>query len=246
MTEAMQSWCTHFAEKVEKTFPNRVAFIGVQGSWKRGEANEHSDIDMVVILDTLGLQDLCAYRKLIESLPEREKMCGFLSGVQELKNWPEAELFQFYYDTKAIWGELSHFIMQPTRRNAKQALQKGAADIYHAACHCFLFEQHKEDTLAALYKNVLFLMQAMVFCREGVYCENAQQLQQWLEDRELRLLHRCMAREEICRMQASELENCFGELIGWCSEMISLKDDEPHSKVPPAHCKAPRDEEGGH
>ncbi len=47
----------------------------------RGEAIEASDIDLVVLLDTVELADLDVYRSIIHALPEKHKACGFISGT---------------------------------------------------------------------------------------------------------------------------------------------------------------------
>ena len=44
-------WMDGFLKAVNETFENRVWFLGLQGSYGRGEAIETSDIDIVVILD---------------------------------------------------------------------------------------------------------------------------------------------------------------------------------------------------
>ena len=50
MTFDINSWCELFAGKAQKTFGEKLLFIGLQGSYKRGEADDNSDIDIVVIL----------------------------------------------------------------------------------------------------------------------------------------------------------------------------------------------------
>ena len=80
MTEQMQAWSQNFARKMQELFPSRVAFVGIQGSHRRGEATAHSDIDMVVILDELRMEDLKKYRDFVMTMEEREAMCGFVSG----------------------------------------------------------------------------------------------------------------------------------------------------------------------
>ena len=45
------NWMQYFTQKLNETFENRVWFVGLQGSYARGEATETSDIDIVVILD---------------------------------------------------------------------------------------------------------------------------------------------------------------------------------------------------
>ena len=44
------AWMNDFLQNLNHTFENRVWFVGLQGSFARGEATETSDIDVVVIL----------------------------------------------------------------------------------------------------------------------------------------------------------------------------------------------------
>ena len=52
------NWVNEFLSALNKQFGNRVWFVGLQGSFARGEATENSDIDMVVILDELSASDV--------------------------------------------------------------------------------------------------------------------------------------------------------------------------------------------
>ena len=64
----LSTWLHTFLSALEETFPNRVWFVGLQGSYARGEATEASDIDIVVILDELLVQiDKTAVCKAIKS-----------------------------------------------------------------------------------------------------------------------------------------------------------------------------------
>lgn len=94
---------TEFIKKymaaLDQAFPDRVWFAGLQGSYGREEATEASDIDMVGILDQLSASDIHTYDAMLDTLPCRELICGFLSGRQELENWEPSELFQFCRDT---------------------------------------------------------------------------------------------------------------------------------------------------
>lgn len=57
----IESWITALTEKLKTTFGDRLLFVGLQGSYQRGEAHEDSDIDAVVILNVLTLDDLKQY-----------------------------------------------------------------------------------------------------------------------------------------------------------------------------------------
>ena len=79
------TWMQKFLHSLNETFANRVWFVGLQGSYGRGEATETSDIDMVVILDELSAKDVEAYNRMLNTLSHRELICGFLSGKTEIK-----------------------------------------------------------------------------------------------------------------------------------------------------------------
>lgn len=100
------SWINSFLQALQLNFGERVWFVGLQGSYGRGEATETSDIDIVVILDKLSFSDIQSYNNMLDTLPHRELICGFLSGKDEILNWETSDLFQFYYDTKPIKGSL--------------------------------------------------------------------------------------------------------------------------------------------
>ena len=172
----IKTWITSFTEKVEQTFPNRVWFIGLQGSYGRGEATETSDIDVVVILDVLRIDDLKAYRDMLDTLPNRDLICGFISGKNELLNWETSDLFQFYYDTTPIKGSLDCLLEKIDKQTVKRAIRIGACNIYHACVHNFVHEK-SDDILRSLYKSAAFVLQAVWFYETGKYIKSKAELQ---------------------------------------------------------------------
>ena len=64
-------WMQNFLQTLNETFANRVWFVGLQGSYGRGEATETSDIDVVVILDELSAADIQTYNAMLDTLPHR-------------------------------------------------------------------------------------------------------------------------------------------------------------------------------
>ena len=65
----------------------RLIYVGLQGSYLRGEATETSDIDIMAVIRDMTVADLDAYRKAIESLEGFDKSCGFICGKDELMHW---------------------------------------------------------------------------------------------------------------------------------------------------------------
>ena len=71
----MTEWMQGFLRALDDTFGNRVWFVGLQGSYGRGEATETSDIDVVVILEALSAADIQSYSAMLDTLPNRELIC---------------------------------------------------------------------------------------------------------------------------------------------------------------------------
>ncbi len=172
----VKNWIAEFTNKVEQTFSDRVWFIGLQGSYGRGEATDTSDIDVVVILDELRINDLKTYRDMLDTLQNRQLICGFISGKDELLNWEASDLFQFYYDTTPIKGTLDSLIEKVDMQAVKRAIRIGACNIYHACVHNFVHEK-SEDILRSLYKSAAFVLQAVWFYETGKYIKSKAELQ---------------------------------------------------------------------
>ena len=166
-----------FLNALNDYFGDRVWFVGLQGSFARGEATSSSDIDMVVILDELSSTDVATYNTMLDTLPHRELICGFLSGKNEILNWEPSDLFQFYYDTKPIKGSLDELLLLIDDTAVTRAIKIGACNIYHGCVHNILYEK-SEEILRGLYKSASFVMQAIAFKQTGKYISHQKDLLQ--------------------------------------------------------------------
>lgn len=164
----INTWKNQFLQSLTETFNDRVWFVGLQGSYGRGEATETSDIDMVVILDELFPVDIHTYHAMLDTLPHRELTCGFLSGKQEILNWEPSDLFQLYYDTKPIKGSLEEALSLLDEAAVNRAIKIGACNIFHGCVHNMLYRK-SENSLMGLYKSASFVVQAICFKQTGKY-----------------------------------------------------------------------------
>ncbi len=162
------TWMNNFLHALHTNFGERVWFIGLQGSYGRGEATETSDIDIVVILHELSALDIQAYNNMLDTLPHRDLICGFLSGKDEILNWEASDLFQFYYDTKPIKGSLDELLLHIDGVAVDRAIKIGACNIYHGCVHNMLYEK-SDEILRGLYKSASFVVQAICFKQTGNY-----------------------------------------------------------------------------
>ena len=170
-------WMQNFSQELNKTFSNRVWFVGLQGSYGRGEATQTSDIDVVVILDDLSAMDIQTYNNMLDTMPHRELICGFLSGKQEILNWEPSDLFQFCNDTTPIVGSLDEVMTVIDENAVNRAIKIGACNIFHGCVHNMLYEK-SEDILRGLYKSASFVVQAIAFKQTGNYFRHQKDLLQ--------------------------------------------------------------------
>ena len=173
----INAWMNGFLQKLNEVFADRVWFVGLQGSYGRGEATETSDIDVVVILDELRAQDIQIYQEMLDVMPHRELICGFLSGKDEIINWEPSDLFQFYHDTTPIKGSLDCLLPLIDSTAIDRAIKFGACNIYHGCVHNMLHEK-SEDILRGLYKAASFVVQAIVFKQTNNYVKSQKDLLQ--------------------------------------------------------------------
>ena len=171
------AWMKDFLKSLNETFANRVWFVGLQGSYGRGEATETSDIDVVVILDELSAMDIQTYNDMLDTLSHRDLICGFLSGKSEILNWEPSDLFQFCHDTTPIQGSLDEVMAVIDESVVNRAIKIGTCNIFHGCVHNMLYEK-SEDILRGLYKSASFVVQAIVFKQTGNYIIHQKDLLQ--------------------------------------------------------------------
>ena len=210
-------WIESFLQALDACFGARVWFVGLQGSYSRGEATETSDIDTVVILDQLDAEDVKAYHAMLDTLPHRELMCGFLSGKEELFNWDAADLFQFYHDTKPIRGSLDALLAVIDDAAVGRAVKLGACNIYHGCVHNMLYDK-SEDIVRGLYKAASFVVQAIFFRQTGKYIGRQKDLLEAVSEEEREIVKISM---QLKNGGAVEFDRMSEMLFAWAKKWVS-------------------------
>lgn len=211
-------WMESFTKLLKATFGERIYFVGLQGSYGRGEATDSSDIDVVVILDKLTTEDIKTYSDMIDTLPNRELICGFLSGKDELINWEPSDLFQFFYDTTPIEGTLDELLGKIDNAAVDRAIKTGACNIYHGCVHNMLYEK-SDDIVRGLYKSASFVIQAIVFKNTGKYMKHQKELLEAAGSEEKEILNGFIA---LKNGAAVEFDTMSEHLFNWVKKLISL------------------------
>ena len=212
----IDNWINTFLDAVNDTFANRVWFVGLQGSYGRGEARDTSDIDVVVVLDELSVADIETYNAMLDTLPHREMICGFLSGKNELLNWEPSDLFQFCNDTIPIKGSLDEVLAVVDESAVTRAIKIGVCNIYHGCVHNMLHEK-SDDILRGLYKSASFVIQAIVFKQTGNYIKQQNELQLLVSSDEKTIIDTFVYLKNGGKVDFCEMSE---ELFAWCKKKL--------------------------
>lgn len=176
-----------FLSALDENFGDKIWFVGLQGSYGRNEATDTSDIDVVVIFDELKSKDIDNYNQMLNGLTNREVICGFVSGKDELLNWEPSDLFQFYNDTKPIKGSLDDLLPLIDHKAIQRSIKIGVCNIYHGCVYNMLFDKN-DEILKGLYKSASFVVQAIHFKQTGKYVSYLTDLKQVVFDKEKEII----------------------------------------------------------
>lgn len=224
----IENWMEELAGKLAGEFGPRLLFLGLQGSYGRGEAKEDSDIDVVTVLDRVELSDLDAYRAIVRAMPEGEKACGFLCGLQELKSWPKYDLLAVARDTRDVYGRLADLLPPLGRDDLADAAAIGASGIYHAAVHTYLYADRTSwpGFLKGVHKGAFFTLRALCELRTGENVRTKKDLLPLLAGDEREILAYGLSGTE------ERPEAVFARLIRWSAAAMAEAQAVESAKFP--------------
>lgn len=218
----LTTYMTELIELLKQTFSHRLRYVGLQGSYLRGEADENSDIDIMVVLDQLSVPDMNAYRTLLEKLGYRDKACGFICGEAELATWNPCEISQLLHTTRDYYGQLSLLVPKYTKYDEVVYLKTSLNNLYHELCHSYIHGKKEVlyTQLPHLYKIVFFILQNLHLQRTGDFILTKQALLPLLSEEEQWLLQTA---NKIKTAASFDVEEAFLRLFSWCQKTMQAK-----------------------
>ena len=200
-------------------FGERLLYVGLQGSYLRGEATEDSDLDIMTVVDGLSVRDLEAYRNVILSMEGYDKSCGFICGKDEIKHWNPLEICHLLHTTKDYFGTLKELVPEYTREDVCRFVQMSVGNVYHEICHRYIHapKERSVEALPFTYKGVFFILQNLHYLNTGKFINNKRELLNELTGRDKRILQTAL---EMSAGAKIDFEKSFGELFEWCRETM--------------------------
>ena len=198
-------------------FGERLLYVGLQGSWLRGEAHENSDIDVMVILDRFSVRDMDTYHGILKEIGSYEKSCGFICGKDEMKRWNPLEICQLRHTTKDLVGVLSDYLPPATREDEINYVNLSLGNLYHELCHRYIHEDREKNAakLRSTCKGVFFLIQNMHFLESSHFILTKTGLKEAVSSEDRRVLEL----EEL--PDVYDFDQAFSSLFAWCQSAFA-------------------------
>ena len=193
-------------------FGERLLYIGLQGSWLRGETHENSDIDIMVILDGLSVRDMDTYRSILKRIGFYEKSCGFICGKEEMKRWNPLEVCQLHQTTKDLVGVLTDYLPAATREDEINYVSLSLGNLYHELCHRYIHADRDKNAakFRGTCKNVFYLIQNLYYLESGHFILSRKDLKKVVPEEDRIVL-------EMAELpDVYDFDQAFSFLFAWC------------------------------
>lgn len=204
-------------------FGDELVYIGLQGSYLRGEATERSDIDVMAVLHPFAPQSLVRYRAVIDALPYADRACGFICGRDDLTRWNKGEIGHLLCSTGDVYGRLRDILPPCDARDLLEYAKLNAGNMYHALCHGRLHSPPERSAakLPELYRGVFFVLQDVFFARTGRVIQSKQALLPLLGGIDRQALDMAL-RIQGAAQPLADADAAFALLFDWCRHIIAL------------------------
>ena len=206
-------------EKLKEKYSDRLVYVGLQGSFLRGEATENSDIDIMVVIDKLNVSDLDKYRLIIDSLECSDKMCGFICSKTDIQNWNPLEICNLINSTKDYYGNLSDLVPVYTDKDIKNYIKISINNLYHEICHRYIYSDKitNKENLKYSYKSVFFILQNLYYLKNKKFIKTKKELLNLLEGKNREVLEYSIL---LNNENEYDFDKYFELLFTWCKETM--------------------------
>ena len=198
-------------------FGERLLYVGLQGSWLRGEAHENSDIDVMVILDRFSVQDMDTYRGILKKIGFYEKSCGFICGKEEMNRWNPLEVCQLRHTTKDLLGVLTDHLPSATREDEINYVKLSLGNLYHELCHRYIHADRDKNVarFRGTCKGLFYLIQNLHFLESGSFVRSKKALKEAVSEEDRTILELAELPDDF------DFDRAFSVLFAWCQKAFA-------------------------
>ena len=198
----------------------RLIYIGLQGSYLRDEATENSDIDIMAVIDNFSVEDLKTYQKVLVSVGNFDKSCGFICGKADLEHWNPLEICHLLNTTKDYYGELKKLVPVYTAEDERNYVKLSLNNLYHEICHRYIHADREYNVLKLpiTCKSVFFIMQHLYYLSSGNFIPTKRELLECVQGEDKIVLELSISLQKNVDYN---FDKAFSILFNWCRNALS-------------------------
>lgn len=182
----VDAWLSEFVTKLKNNYGSRLRWVGHHGSWGRGEPGPESDIDFLVLIDTIDKDDLFLFRDTVSSMSDAQPLgSGLLMSVEELQQTRRVYIMQFFYGRKELYGSVEGIVSPPCAEDFINDIRLKASDNLLAARHYLLFPHNLTKVAPKLkypFKNCFYALQSRLLLTQGKFIATKNEILKRLDD----------------------------------------------------------------
>ncbi len=211
----INNYCENLKEELLSAFGKRLCYMGLQGSYLRGEASDKSDIDIMVILDGLTVADMDLYGDILDKIGDSDRACGFICSCEDMKNWNPLEICQLKFTTKDLYGILSDFLPVWTHKDEVNYVKLSLNNLYHTLCHSYIHtdRDNLKSNLPSLYKAAFFILQNIHYLESGEFVSAKVELLEKLRGEDKAIMETVAALNNEVTI---DFDTHYDRLFSWC------------------------------
>ena len=201
-------------------FGGRLLYVGLQGSYLRGEETDKSDIDIMVIIDRFSVRDMDEYGRILERIGHKDKSCGFICGRDEMIRWNPLEICHLRHTTKDLYGRLADYLPEYTRRDEIGFVKLSLGNLYHELCHRYIHADREANIrkFRGTCKGLFFLIQNLHYLESGFFAGTKAELEMLVSEEDRAVLG--MA----CLPDGFDFDGAFAVVFVWCQNAFLRMD----------------------
>ena len=213
----IEDYTKRLTEELKMKFGKRLLYVGLQGSYLRGEATPESDIDIMLVLDEIHSKDLNVYRQILEELGEYNRACGFVCGRNELLNWFPEEICHVLHTTSDIYGKISDIVPNYSKKDVADYIKMSVGNLYHMLCHRRIHSEMEKNVniLPLAKRDIFFILQNLYYLEDNTFIEKKTEVTSIVKGSDLQVWD-CFSEN----VTYENIDQKLDLLLDWCKDVL--------------------------
>ena len=213
----IKDYTKRLTDELKAEFGDRLLYIGLQGSYLRGEATPDSDIDIMLVLDEIHAADLSIYRRILEELGEYDRACGFVCGKEELLNWFLEEICHVIHTTSDIYGKLNEIVPDYNKNDIADYIKMCVGNLYHMLCHRRIHSELEKNVnkVPLAKRDVFFILQNLYYLEENNFISKKSEVASAVKGIDLQVWE-CFSKD----ITPENIDQNLDLLLNWCKDVL--------------------------